>query len=314
MKCLQWLRDGPAPWRNHQSVAYTKVLYHNGTAVSAAKHQVQAQDLPHQSRSADDWPHTRRTSGWLQHHHTMAHHSFSPSHKHQESYESYCLSHRTRYFQNWQPLTCFFRRQHRKLRSLPCLIVSKLFLRNDGKHSEVYVTQCTVSLMLYIGEGDSKGGEVDSKFTFSELDLSVCVCVCVCLCLGSVSVSVCLSLCSVFVLGSVSAVYLQYEYQCFFVFTICLYFLSLLQYVFSFFPSQSEHPWTTWTGSDGATPDRKNHVKPWNELRAHGGASPLRAMQTVQVPSKRKKNNTGKQNNRQNRQRKTKHGKKGRKI
>ena len=30
----------------------------------------------------------------------------------------------------------------------------------------------------------------------------------------------------------------------------------------------------------------------------------MRAMQTVQVPSKRKKNNTGKQNNRQNRQRK----------
>ena len=130
----------------------------------------------------------------------------------------------------------FFRRQHRKLRSLPCLIVSKLFLRNDGKHSEVYVTQCTVSLMLYIGEGDSKGGEVDSKFTFSELDLSVCVCVCVCLCLGSVSVSVCLSLCSVFVLGSVSAVYLQYKYQCFFCFynmsllfvpfTICLFFFS----------------------------------------------------------------------------------------
>ena len=89
--------------------------------------------------------------------------------------------------------------------------------------------------MLYIGEGDSKGGEVDSKFTFSELDLSVCVCVCVCLCLGSVSVSVCLSLCSVFVLGSVSAIYLQYKYQCIFVFTICLYFLSLLQYFFLFF-------------------------------------------------------------------------------
>ena len=130
----------------------------------SGSHHLQAQDLPHQSRSADDWPHTRRTSGWLQHHHTMAHHSFSPSHKHQESYESYCLSHRTRYFQNWQPLTCFFRRQHRKLRSLPCLIVSKLFLSNDGKHSEVYVTQCTVSLTLYIGEGDSKGGEVDGIF------------------------------------------------------------------------------------------------------------------------------------------------------
>ena len=98
----------------------------------------------------------------------------------------------------------------------------------------------------------------------------------------------------------------------------CFYNMSLLFVPFTiclfFFPSQSEHPWTTWTGSDGATPDRKNHVKPWNELRAHGGASPLRAMQTVQVPSKRKKNNTGKQNNRQNRQRKKKHGKKGRKI
>ena len=97
----------------------------------------------------------------------------------------------------------------------------------------------------------------------------------------------------------------------------CFYNMSLLFVPFtiflSFFPSQSEHPWTTWTGSDGATPDRKNHVKPWNELRAHGGASPLRAMQTVQVPSKRKKNNTGKQNNRQNRQRKKNTERKGEK-
>ena len=117
----------------------------------------------------------------------------------------------------------------------------------DGKQSEVYVTQCTVSLMLYIGEGDSKGGEVDSKFTFSELDLSVCVCVCVCLCLGSVSVSVCLSLCSVF-----------------FLFTICLYFLSFLQYVCSFFPSQcttSQQPMPRFRS-------RGLHLQAWLHLQA----------------------------------------------
>ena len=39
----------------------------------------------------------------------------------------------------------------------------------------------------------------------------------------------------------------------------------------------------------------------------------LRAMQTVQAPSKRKKNNTGKQNNRQNRQRKKNTERKGEK-
>ena len=52
----------------------------------------------------------------------------------------------------------FFRRQHRKLRSLPCLIVSKLFLRNDGKRSEVYVTQCTVSLMFIYWRGGFQRG------------------------------------------------------------------------------------------------------------------------------------------------------------